>query len=196
MSIQHAHSSFGKPSSKLRGKPSLRKKRIVQYDDLQSVEVVNYKSVNYPDLCFLNFLAQDPNGTPMQKKLLKDLKKFIENPTWTFLNKNFENTNLHEKKIDTDRVLEIINRQSDKKVQDITKLLKYKSKEKRTFQLYIQQFNTKLCIFLIDLYHLGLPGNKHTERHTILNFDKEKIYNDNNTSNRTLCINEILQIEK
>lgn len=196
MSIQHAHSSFGKQKTRFRGQNKLGRIKSFQEEELKTVEVVNYKSVNYPDLYFLNFLAQDPNGTPKQKIMLKELKQFIENPNIKFLENQFEVKDLYEKKVDTDRVLAIINRQSEKKLTDITKLIKFKSYFQKTFQLYIQKIGSTMYIFLIDLYHLGLPGDMHTERHIILDFNKEKIYNDNNTSNRTLCINEILQIEK
>ena len=193
--MQRGHSSFGKQRTSFNQQHSKFRAKKSKEPELTSVEVVNYKSVNYPDLCFLNFLAADPQGTPKQKELLSDLKEFISHPTWKYLDKKFENTELREKKVNTDRTLEIINRQSERKVTDITKIIKYKSRDLKTFQLYIRQFGSKLSIFLIDLYHLGLPGDKYTVDGKVIPYNLKKIYNKNNTSNRTLCINTILNIE-
>jgi hypothetical protein len=99
-----------------------------------------------------------------------------------------------DKKKETDRVIEIINRQSNNKINDITELIKCKSKSEPRFQIYLKcdDIQNSLQIYLIDLYHLGLPGDLHTKNGTIVSYSLDKIYLKRNKATTNICISTIL----
>lgn len=152
------------------------------------IGLVNSTSINYNDVEFINFLQMD--GAFEQKRLLKELKSQIENPT-RYLELYYEAKELTYKKQDTDRVLNIINRQSNKKINSISELIKFKNKKEPRFQIYIKSEDNVLNIYLIDLYHLGLPGDLWIDGKP-KNYNRHAIYLKKNKKTTNVCISEYL----
>lgn len=192
MNIQSASSSFQKRTFKLFSHSPFDKSSFSQkYHEYNSIRIVNKFSVNYSDLEFINFLTQE--GSDDQKDLLQELNLVLVNAN-NFLQSHFEVSDLETRKVHTDRVLKIINRQNNGKINEITELIKCKSKQKPEFQIYLKcnNYNNTLEIYLIDLYHLGLPGDLHTPSGTIIPYNSTKIYNKRNKTTTDVCISTLL----
>ena len=171
-----------------------QRKKFPSFSNISEIEynqinLINCTSVKYEDVEFINFLQQD--GSFQQKQLLEELQNVIESPT-QYLDKNYEAKELEDKKQETDRVLEIINRQSFNKINSITELIKLKNKKEPRFQIYIKSEANVLNVYLIDLYHLGLPGNLHVKG-KILNYDRHAIYVKRNKPTTNVCISNYLK---
>jgi len=192
MSIQNASSNFRNKKYHFNKGSIFGSFSNFAEDEKGTIEIKNYKSVNYQALEFINYLPVE--GKKEIKDLLLMLKEAV-GKTAKFLEKSFEVKELREEKTNTDRVLQIINNQSDEKIEDITELIKYKHKKEKEFQLYIRLDDNILNVYLIDLYHLGLPGDLRVQDgKKIIPYDRSKIYNKNNKPSRNLCINSILKI--
>lgn len=157
--------------------------------EYKQINLINCTSVKYEDVEFINFLQQD--GSLQQKQLLEELKNVIERPT-KYLDKNYEAKELMDKKQETDRVLDIINRQGPNEIKSITELIKLKNKKEPRFQIYIKSETDALNVYLIDLYHLGLPGDLHVKGKT-LNYNRHAIYTKRNKPTTNVCISNYLK---
>ena len=171
-----------------------QRKRFPAFSNISEIEynqinLINCTSVKYEDVEFINFLQQD--GSLQQKQLLEELKSVIEKPT-KYLDKNYEAKELEDRKQETDRILDIINRQGTKKISSITELIKLKNKKEPRFQIYIKSEADVLNVYLIDLYHLGLPGDLHKKGKT-LNYNRHAIYVKRNKPTTNVCISNYLK---
>lgn len=116
----------------------------------------NYYSKNLREYNFTNFLKE--NGDFNKKKILKEINS---NNNIEYLEKKFELRELSESKAKTDRVLNIINSYSNTNIDDICKIKKYKNVNDKEIQLYIIKNENEYEVVLIDIYHLGIPSEKH-----------------------------------
>lgn len=125
-------------------------------EPIKEIKFKNYYSKNLKEYNFTNFLKE--NGDFNKKEILKEINL---NNNIKYLEKKFELKELHESKAKTDRVLNIINSYSNTNVDDICKIKKYKNISDKEIQLYIIKNDNDYEVILIDIYHLGIPSEKH-----------------------------------
>lgn len=164
-----------------------RFKREFEETEYSQVKLVNNCSIKVSDEHFTNFLSE--NGTMDEKTLLEKLCKsvILENQN---IDRFFDNDELYESIITTQRLLNIFNNYSTMNLTDITGIIKFKSKENSAIQFYMKENGDTLEILLIDLYHLGIPSEyRKIKSGQMIKVDYKKVFEKKEKNN--YCISHI-----
>lgn len=150
------------------------------------ISLVNNKSINLEEEQFTNFLSANEGDKDEKKALTKIKEQIIQS---NINDDMFEIMELKEVPKETSRILRIVNSYGSGSISNIIDLLKCKYRYTPTVQLYVKNNNKVFEIYLVDVHHLGLPGDyfKNGKR---IKYNIEKLYDKH--KNKTECLSVYL----
>ncbi len=144
-----------------------------EYDSFDFGNSLN--SFNDPNLFFTNFVKTSEN------ELYKKLEEYVKDASadnYDFFDDDFEPMDeITYTEPAAKRLLDIINIGYRHKYtkKDLQNIFKVKHRDKKRFQFYIYNNNSKLKIILIDFFHLGIVADLNIDG-KIIRMKKEIIY--------------------
>ena len=155
----------------------------------------SFNSINSEDDFFTNYV-----NTPNQKVFIiinNFYNKVKSNVNNLFKDYTFDEIYYNGKSVD--RLINLINKtnNSNYSLVDLPSIYKLKNNKEPKIHLYVQILDEYILIFLIDLYHLSIPGDLYSEHKLIKRIflrDLPNLYNKYKEYNYNL--NKILNIEE
>lgn len=120
----------------------------------------NFKSMHDKDNKFTNYEKSCGTDSYAElRKIYKDFKNGVD-----ILNKYFIGDELLSDKKKIERLRNIFYNNTQETInyyEIVNKVRKYKHREVPRIQFYIHRCNNELNLILVDVYHLGIPGQKN-----------------------------------